>query len=40
MATNILKLAEVDFIWAAIYLGMITSVLVVFLILYGFYKGH
>jgi hypothetical protein len=40
MDMTILKIAEIDLIWFAIYAGMVTSVLTVFIILYGFIKGE
>ena len=39
MDMTILKIAEVDIIWFAIYAGMVTSVLTVIFILYGIIKG-
>jgi hypothetical protein len=39
MDMTILKIAEVDLIWFAIYTGMVASVLTVIFILYGIIKG-
>lgn len=38
--SNMLQFAEVDVIWFAIYLGMITSVLTVFIVLWGMFHGE
>lgn len=36
--SSVLQFAEIDIIWFAIYLGMITSVFTVFLVIWGIFN--
>lgn len=36
--SSVLQFAEIDIIWFAIYLGMITSVFTVFIVIWGIFN--
>lgn len=38
--SSVLQIAEVDIIWTAIYLGMVASVVTLFLVFWGMFNGQ